>query len=201
MSSPYPGQAAPPPARAQLVRFLPFAVGSVAVIGLVGTLLPMWSLTVQRRELGIDAPRYDVDTGSVVPDGSSGGAAAAHVGVYDWILSGASISGVIPIALALAIAISATQLLRGNDRTLWGAAGASALGALIVVVITAIRPRTEHTVTGPLALELDGGSGRSLNDSVPMDVGIEAGFMLAVAALITICALTGWQYAVTRSRR
>jgi hypothetical protein len=175
----------------QWTRYLPFAVGAVAIVGLAATLLPLWSLTLQPADLGLEDPGGQ----------SVSGSASVGIGIYDWILSARPVAAAIPVAFALAIAASATQLLRGDDRTLWGAVSAAALSAIAVVVFTAISPETDYAVTGPLALELDTGNRSNLTEPMPAEVGIEAGFALTLTALTVLCALACWQYAMLGRRR
>lgn len=198
MNTAYPGPqpGVPAPRRPQWTRYLPLAVGVVGFAGLAGTLLPMWSLTLQPRDIGLHSTNVIVDDDAVTVE-TVGGAALVEVGFYDWFVSAVPMIGFIPIVFALAIAVSATQPLRSDDRRLWAAISAFALCALVVTAMTSIRPQSRQEVTGPLAGELDQRSFASITDPTPMDVGIEAGFALAIAALIAVCGLSCWQYVVT----
>lgn len=186
--------------RPQWTRYLPSAIGAVAFAGLAGTLLPMWTLTLDPRDIGFNRVSTDIDQGTVFIE-EVGGAATVEVGFYDWFLSAAPVAGAIPIALALAIAVSATHPLKSVDRRLWAAISAFALCALILVAMTSLRPQARQEVTGPLARELDQRSFSSITEPTPMDVGVDAGFVLAIAALIAVCALSYWQYVVSSSPR
>lgn len=180
-------------------HYLPLIVAVIAVIGLAGTLLPMWSLTLQPGDFGFNRYEFDVDSGSVSAQ-SVGGLVSVSIGFYDWFISAAPVAAVMPIVFALTIALATAQWLSGSGRHLWGAASALSLCSIIVVAATALRPEARHTVTGPLVHALKSNDLAALNQPTPMDVSIGAGFIVSLVALLAIGTLTGWYYYSNASR-
>ena len=196
MISPYPG---PVPRRGGglgpggVGRLLAALVGVVALGGLFATLLPAWSLTVSPASYG--SATYDLDEAEL--ELLSAGI-ELHVGFYDWIASSAPAVAAVPLALAVVAAVALTTTLRGPDRTLWGVAAGFALSALVIVLATALRPASRREVTGPLARELDAGSGLSMGPESDLGVGAGAGLIVSGIVLLVVCGLAAWQYFATR---
>ncbi|ORX06122.1 hypothetical protein AWC30_06855 [Mycolicibacillus trivialis] len=111
MTGPYPYPGFGPPVR-RLPIWLPGAlVGSVALVGLLATLFPVWVVDV-----GED---YLLGPG----EEGLGGTVVVTLDFYSWVASAVPVFGLIPLALAAAVAVAATQLVRGVDRGLWGGDG------------------------------------------------------------------------------
>ncbi|WP_131830357.1 hypothetical protein [Mycolicibacterium diernhoferi] len=203
MSGPYPGipLGQPPSTRPDVIRHLPWLVGAISVIGLIGTLFPMWSLNLAPRDFGFERSQLDIDDDGNFTVETISGLATVKFGFYDWILAAAPAAGLIPVVFAVTIATVVAQSLRRGASTMWAAVSAFSLCAIVVVSTTALRPQTRHSITGPLALELDDGNGlTSLNQPPSMDAQIGAGLVIAVVALVAVCGLTGWQYLVDRKQ-
>jgi hypothetical protein len=164
-------------------------MGAVAVTGLLGTLLPVWSLSMApadlrpgRRFIGGDVFGQTVDV---------------SVGFYTWITSNLPVVAVIPMALAMAAAVAVTQVVSSPSRTLWGATAAVAVCALALAISVAIRPSRASAVTGPLARELRSNDLQSaLGQGPDMGIGFGSGLIVALLCLITVLVIAVWQYVI-----
>ena len=183
--------------------FVPFAIGALALVGLATTALPAWSLSGQASDFG-----YDKDVITQLESGGVAfsteplnGMATVHLGLYDWIVSAAPMAAMVPIVFTLALSTSIVQFLSGNDHRLWGSLSAIGVCALVVVIITSLRPVTYYDVSGPLAREMSlSDSSAVLGESSPLEGGIGAGLVIALAALLAVSCLAGWQYVMTSRR-
>lgn len=198
MYNPQPGYGPPPqPYGAQRAPFvltkqmIAIAFGIVALAGMLCTLLPMWTLTVNPA----DFQRNRFDDG----DDLANSLVKIHLGFYDWITKAPPVFALIPLALAVAVAVALIQILgKGADRLMWGASAALALCALVLTASVAIRPSTAVEVTGPLAREF-GPRDLSLNQASSTDVGYGAGLIISLITLVAICGIAAWQYIATAS--
>lgn len=177
----------PPPRKPFVVtpRLTAAVVGIVALAGVLCTLLPLWTLSVNPDDFR--------DYGISEPSGSSGSLITLHVGFYDWLTSSAPVFAMIPMALAIAFAVAVVQAVRGDtDRTLWGASAAFALCTLVLAVSVAIRPSSAVEVSGQLSRRLTPGD-LSVNQGSSLDVGYGSGLIIAVICLVVVLGLTAWQ--------
>lgn len=164
-------------------------MGLVAAVGLGCTLLPLWEITLDSRDLeaglaeaGVRWQNSDI---------------TLRIGFYDWgiVTSSATVVALIPIALAVALALALTLAVRGADRTLWAAAAMTTVCTLALSAATALQPAPSRDVTGPLARRL------SLDDTGGgFDVGYGAGLIVALVALVGVFGIAVWQYAALRPR-
>lgn len=164
----------------------------MAGLGLLSTLLPMWSLKVHPTAYGRTAEGSDGPTAK--------GDITVHIGFYDWIVSGRPVGAVLPVVLALAAAAAVAALLAGPDRQLWAIVAAAAVCAVIVVVGTAISPDSKGEVTGPVAERMSRSDVATIEHPAPVDVAIGAGAVLAILATAVVGALAAWQYFAARER-
>ena len=181
----------PPPAR-PLPAWLPAALmGVLALVGLGCTLLPLWTMAVNPADFRPDLGGIDPDAVDSTLD--------ITVGFYDWGAASANSAAIamIPIALAVAVAIAVTLAARGSDRTLWGAAAATALSSLVLSIAVVLQPATDIEITGPLGRELRPSDLGSLDAGADLDVGYGAGLIVAVVALVLVLGVATWQYFVS----
>jgi len=196
MYDPQPGYGPPPqPYAAQRAPFVlskqmvAIAFGVVALAGMLCTLLPMWTLTVNPA----DFQRNRFDDG----DELGNSLIKIHLGFYDWITKAPPVFALIPLALAVAVAVALIQIIgKGADRLMWGASAVSALFSLVLTASVAIRPSSAAEVTGPLAREL-GPRDLPLNQASSTDIGYGPGLIIALITLVAICGIAAWQYVVT----
>jgi hypothetical protein len=172
-------------------RWLPAAIGVVALAGLLSTLLPMWSMGLPSLRGSVVALWFGLGIGGFPKSESE---IEIHVGFYDWIASGRPVVAVAPLVLALAIAVAVAAVLAGPDRTQWGATAAAAMCALIMLGATAIRPQSARDITGPLADQMSHRDAAMIQNSGQTDVHVGAGLVLALVALALVAGLAGWQY-------
>lgn len=175
-----------PPVARTTFAWLPSAfMGLVALVGLGCTLLPLWTISADDEDLRAGLEEAGVRLGD------SG--VKLNVGFYDWgiVTSAATVVGLIPIALAVVVAIAVTQAVRGADRTLWAAAAMTVVCTLVLSVATAFQPVPSPEVTGPLARELSPGD---LDAGAGFDVGYGAGLIIALVALVVVLGIAAWQY-------
>lgn len=178
-------------------RWFPAAFGLVAGIGLLSTLLPMWSITVHSN-----AFRRGRSGTMQNPDGLAAdqGNIHIHVGFYDWVVSGRPVAAALPAVLALAVAVAMAAWLWPPSRTLWGVTASAAVCAAIVVGATAVRPTSRQEVTGQVAERMSPSQLATIQHPAPMDVGIGAGLVLAILSVAAVGALAAWQYFAVTGR-
>lgn len=185
----------PPPqyrARPSVLTWLPAALmGVVALAGLLCTLLPLWTVPINPADFQSDLQR---ELDGLDEEMMMDGIINVDVGFYDWTVSTTPVVFVIPLALAVAAAIAVVQLVRGSDRTLWGAAAAMVVSALLLAVSALISPEASIEVTGPLADELSTGDLDDFSQGSGLDVGFGSGLVIAVIALVLVLGLAVWQY-------
>lgn len=172
-----------------LPAWLPAALmGAVALVGLGCTLLPMWTLAVNPADFRSELGGIDPDLADSTVD--------ITLGFYDWGAANGNSAAIamIPIALAVAVAIAVTLAVRGSDRTMWGAAAATALSSLVLSLAVVLQPATDLEITGPLGRELSPEDLGSLDTGSDLDVGYGAGLVIALIALVLVLGLAAWQY-------
>ncbi|WP_179470124.1 hypothetical protein [Mycolicibacterium vinylchloridicum] len=173
------------------ITWLPAALmGAMAVIGLLSTLLPIWTLQVALSDL---SPGLTIMDGDDVEQ-----TVGVHFGFYTWIVANVPVAAVIPLTLAVAAAVAMTQAVSGSNRTLWGGTAALAVGALVLTASVAIRPNRTTSVTGPLAKEVSmRGLRRTVGADGDLGVGLGSGLIVALICLIAVLAIAAWQYVIS----
>ncbi|OBJ72510.1 hypothetical protein [Mycobacterium sp. 1274756.6] len=190
MTGPYPHPGFGPPARRSL-GWLPGAlIGVVALAGLLATLLPVWVVDV-----GED---YLLGPG----EEGLGGTVVVALNFYSWVASAVPVFGLIPLALAAAVAVAATQLVRGVDRGLWGATAALMTITVVLAGTVALRPTPKTVITGELAREMTPDDLQRFGpDSMDVPVSYGAGLIIALGCVLVVLAIAAWQYLAAAPRR
>lgn len=183
MTGPYLYPGFGPPVR-RLPIWLPGAlVGSVALVGLLATLFPVWVVDV-----GED---YLLGPG----EEGLGGTVVVTLDFYSWVASAVPVFGLIPLALAAAVAVAATQLVRGVDRGLWGATAALMTITVVLAGTVALRPTPKTVITGELAREMSPDDLQRFGpDSMGVPVSYGPGLIVALVCVLVVLAITAWQY-------
>lgn len=173
------------------ITWLPAAVmGAVAAIGLLSTLLPIWTLQIALSDLSPGLTITDYDDVEQTVD--------VNLGFYTWIAGNLPAVAVIPLTLAVAVAVAMIQVVSGSDRTLWGGMAALAVCALALTVLVAIAPDRATSVTGPLAKEMSvRGLRRTVGGEGDLGVGLGSGLIVAMICLIAVLAIAAWQYVIS----
>jgi hypothetical protein len=189
MTGPYPGPHIP--VRRPPITWLPAALmGAVAVIGLLSTLLPIWTLQVGLSDL---SPGLTIMDGDDVEQ-----TVGVSLGFYTWIVGNVPVAAVIPVTLAVAVAVATAQAVSGSNRTLWGGMAALAVCTLTLTASVAIRPNRTTSVTGPLAKEVSmRGLRRTVGGDGDLGVGLGSGLIVALICLISVLAIAAWQYVMS----
>lgn len=192
MTGSYPHLGSLPPARPLSAWLSGALVGLVALVGLFGTRLPVWVMHVDDDYL----PASDFEE-------RLGGTLDIELDFYSWGTGGVPVLGLIPLALAAAVAVAATQLVRGADRRLWGATAALMTVTVVLAGSVALRRPPKMTVTGDLArqmqlspddLQFDPGSA-----GPPVNYG--AGLYIALLCVLVVLVIALWQYVAAAPRR
>jgi hypothetical protein len=180
-----------PVARRRLAWLPPALMGVAAAVGFGCTLLPLWTITLDSKDLeaGLAEAGVRWENSDVV----------LKIGFYDWgiVTSSATVVALIPIALAVTFAIAVTLAVRGADRALWAAAAMTTVCTLALSAATALQPAPSREVTGPLArrLSLD-----DLDTGGGFDVGYGAGLIVALVAMAAVFGIAVWQYIALRPK-
>lgn len=183
-----------PTRRSRSISGRPIAVvfGIVALAGVLCTLLPLWTITLNPD----DYRGYGV---SDVDDEFAGSVITLNVGFYDWLTSSALVLALIPMALAVAVGVAVIQVVRAvPDRNLWGASAAFASCTLVLVASVAVSPSSTLEVTGQLSRELNPRD-LTVNQASSLNAEYGPGLIIAVVALVVVGGLAAWQYVATPS--
>lgn len=190
MTGPYRHPGFGSPARRSLGLLPGALIGVVALAGLLATLLPVWVVDV-----GED---YLLGPG----EEGLGGTLVVALNFYSWVASAVPVFGLIPLALAAAVAVAATQLVRGVDRGLWGATAALMTITVVLAGTVALRPTPKTVITGELAREMSPDDLQRFGpDSMDVPVSYGAGLMVALSCVLVVLVLATWQYLAAAPRR
>ncbi|MCF8588985.1 hypothetical protein [Gordonia liuliyuniae] len=185
--------------------------GVTSVLGLVGlglTMLPLISIDVSGRLLSLlgdeDFLMYllfgqdtslteywdrTCDAYDVNCPGSGG--AQMDVTGYDVIASGYAAAALIPIVLALGVAVGALYAWRGRDWRVFTFLSLATASALLVLLFTWLHPSVAVSGTGELGQFDTGATTEATGSEATLSVG--AGLYLPAAVLTLMFALTTWQ--------
>ncbi|MBM7368794.1 hypothetical protein [Gordonia hydrophobica] len=187
-------------------RIVAAATGLLGLLGLGLTLLPLVTVSASERLLRLlfDEDtfwRYWIDGATVeenwdflckqyqerCPGQSSG---QLDVNAYDLIASGVAVSAIVPVALALAVAIGALSAWRVQDSRVFGFVSLASLSALAVLAFTTIKPSIVVSGSGEFG---DMDSQTTSGGTGDLDFSIGAGLYLPAAVLTVIFLLNAWQ--------
>ncbi|MGB3886799.1 hypothetical protein [Gordonia sp. (in: high G+C Gram-positive bacteria)] len=188
-------------------RIISAAVAALGAIGLGLSFLPWITITVSERMLTIMSGRYFFRM-LVEADGESpaehwkhmcevyqeycpgGGGAEVSLNVFDFIGSSYFAAGLLPITLALAIAIGAMQAWRRVDTRVMAFLALLSLGALVALTFTALNP--SMAISGSGEFDTPSAPTESLDPS-DLSLGVGPGLYLPAVVLGLIFALATWQ--------
>ncbi|GEE00718.1 hypothetical protein nbrc107696_11640 [Gordonia spumicola] len=177
-----------------------------AVVGLIGlglTLLPLVTFKASERAIksgAIDSVLYGTDSFNAEKWEercrrynefcSGGGGARLDVSMFDLIASSYAAIAIVPIALALCGAAGAMTVWRTHDPRVFTAVTAVSLGALVVLLFTALNPSVAVSGTGDFR---DWGSAGSTIGSEDFSASVGAGLYLSAIALAAILGVNAWR--------
>lgn len=190
-------------------RIVAAATGLLGVIGLGLSLLPLVTFTASARLLQTIANgdmilRYGL-AGSIEDYwdhacknyqehcAGKGGGGQLDVNAYDVISSGYTVTAVVPIALAVAVAVGALSAWRVHDSRVFTAVSLTSLGALAVLGFTFLNPSVAVSGSGELSSEAES----SDVGTADFDFSIGLGLYLPAAVLTVIFLINAWQAVTT----
>lgn len=192
MTGSYPHLGVGPPARPLSAWLSAALVGLVALVGLFSTRLPVWVMHVDDEYLRASGVEERL-----------GGTMDIELDFYSWGTGGVPALGLIPLALAAAVAVAATQLVRGADRRLWGATAALMTVTVLLAGSVGLRRSPKMTVTGELAEQMqmspDGPQLDPGSTGLPVNYG--AGLFIALLCVLVVLVIALWQYIAAAPRR